>query len=336
MNFKKKEIMKKLLTYISCAAAGLVVLASCSKNEPPVFDDANAFVAFGKTAVSISEATIRTDGAIVNNENTLKIPVSLASVVGLTETIKFEIVEKDAEGNNLYFEEKDEEKIDKTAHAGKHYENLTTSGVLSFDKDNRTQYIEIKPLYDDTYTGDLKFDIVLYPGEKVALGQASTCTVTISDVNHPLTAMLGDYTMSAVNYWDGPVNYDITLKKDAKDDHMVWFNNLFDNTGWAADDMLYYGNVDDEMTTITIPFGQTSEYVYSYGFPFYLYGLSADFSLLDSGSMTVAIVKDDAGNVTGLDFGDEYGFWFITWKDQVMGTNVNFNIILPGMTATKK
>ncbi len=335
MNFKKKEIMKNLLTYISCAAAGLVVLASCSKNEPPVFDDANAFIAFGKTAVSIPEATIRTDGVIVNNVNTLKIPVSLASVAGLEETIRFEIVETDEEGGNLYFEEKDDEKIDKTAHAGKHYENMTTSGILSFDKDNRTQYIEIKPLYDENYTGDLKFDIVLHPGETIGLGKASICTVTIADVNHPLTAMLGGYKMSAISLASGETKYDITVKKDEKDDHMVWFDNLFDNEGWAGDDMLYYGNVDDEMTTITIPFGQTSEYVYSTGFPFYLYGITAEYGLVDSGSMTVEIIKDDAGNVTGLDFGEDYGLWFLTWQDAVMGSNLNFNIFLPGMSATK-
>ncbi len=336
MNFKKKEIMKNLLTYISCAAAGLVVLASCSKNEPPVFDDANAFIAFGKTAVSIPEATIRTDGVIVNNVNTLKIPVSLASVAGLEETIRFEIVETDEEGGNLYFEEKDDEKIDKTAHAGKHYENMTTSGILSFDKDNRTQYIEIKPLYDENYTGDLKFDIVLHPGETIGLGKASICTVTIADVNHPLTALLGDYEAKSSHKWGAVENpWNMSLSKDEKDDHMVWFFNLFARSGWAIEETMFYGNVNDDLTEIKIPFGQQAEYTYPEGgkeYPFVLYWLKDD-SYGKTGSMTIAIIKDDAGNVTSLDFGDEYGVIpMIEFEDGP----ANVSYAYPGIIATKK
>ena len=89
---------------------------------------------------------------------------------------------------------------------------------------------------------------------------------------------------------------------------MVWFDNLFANPGWAGDDMLYYGNVDADMTTVTIPFGQQSEYKYSGTYAFILYGLSASDEETDTGSVTATIVKDDSGNVTQIDFGTEWGF----------------------------
>ena len=48
--------MKKVFTYITIATAALFLAASCSKNEPPVFNDNIAFVAFDSPTASIAEA----------------------------------------------------------------------------------------------------------------------------------------------------------------------------------------------------------------------------------------------------------------------------------------
>lgn len=279
--------MKKSLLYITLAA--LVAAVSCSKNEPPVFDDANAFVAFNRTTASIAEAIVKPSGEIVEQTATLKIPVTLASVKGLQETVKFTVT-------------------DGTAKAGKHFQLLTTSGTLAFDAQNRSREIEFKILYDDAYTGDLKFTVELTKPESINLGYNSKCTITISDVNHPLTALLGDYTATSSN--GAKTNpWTMTLLKDENDDHMVWFFNIFANAGWADYDTMIYGNVDDDLTTITIPLGQESEYVYSNGNPVVFYGLAMDDNGYDEGNTTCTIIKDDSGNITGLDFGEEYGFW---------------------------
>ena len=98
------------------------------------------------------------------------------------------------------------------------------------------------------------------------------------------------------------------LYKDDNDDHMVWFFNIFGNTGWAIMDTMYYGNVDADMNTIKVPFGQTmNKYLYS-GSPITLWYLKDDDSIGKTGSVTVTILKDADGKVTGLDFGKEYGF----------------------------
>lgn len=323
--------MNRILTYITYIFAGALLFVACDKNEPSKFDDANAFVAFGKSSVSINEATVKASGEIVDNTSTIKIPVSLASVKGLSATIKFEIIDT----VNTFSATKNDEVFDKTAHSGVNFKNLTTSGTLAFDSQNRTQYIEIQPVYLNEYTGDLKFKINLFPSDNVVLGEASSCTVTISDVNHPLTAMLGDYSMTDKSYWDGIETYNISLEKDAEDDHMVWLRN-FGNVS-SRDDMMFYGNVDDDMTTINIPFGQGTTYLYSYGFPLYLDGLSTDFNLLESGSMNVTINKTDEGAVTGLSFDKDYGLWIVSWKEAAHENNVNFAIVLPGtLSAVKK
>ena len=280
------------------------MLASCDKNEPNVFDDKDAFVAFDAVSVSYDEDYSK-DGA------TFKIPVTLASVKGLEETVKFEIVTPE----------------EKAAVAGVNYELVTTTGVLSFDAEHRTQYIEFKTLADGEYVGDLKFIVKLLPSETLRVGSENECVVTISDIDHPLTFMLGDYTATGEIYQKGNQSWTITIHKDAEDDHKVWFDNLGNNSGWIDPRTRFYGVVNDDKTVVNIPFGQEAEYIYSNGKPLCLWGLDADLNDYDTGSLDVAIVVD--GGTVSLDFGEEYGLW--VW---ILDTG-NIGIVLPGLDAVK-
>ena len=279
------------------------MLASCDKNEPNVFDDKDAFVAFDAVSVTYAEDYSK-DGA------TFKIPVTLASVKGVEETVKCEVVTPEQKG----------------AVAGVNFELVTTTGVLSFDAEKRTQYIEFKTMADGEYTGDLKFSVKLLPSETLPVGSESECTVTISDIDHPLTFMLGSYTATGVNYWNGPTTWTMTFYKDAEDDHKVWIDNLFEKESWAADDTRYYGIVSDDNTTLNIPFGQESEYKYSNGKPVTLLGFDGANGY-DTGSVDAKIIIDGA-KVT-IDFGTEWGFW--VWIEDAG----NLNIVNPGITAVK-
>lgn len=282
------------------------MFASCDKNEPNVFNDNDAFVAFDAVSVSYNEDYSK------DSTMTFRIPVTLASVTGLEETVKFEIVAP--------------EDSTKAAKAGVNYELVTTTGVLSFNAENRTQYIEFLTMPDGEYTGDLKFTVKLLASETLAVGAESECTVTICDIDHPLTFMLGAYTATGENYWNGPTTWTMTFYKDAEDDHKVWIDNLFEKASWAAEDTRYYGIVSDDNTTINIPFGQTSEYTYQNGKPITLLGFDGQ-SGYDTGSVDVQIIMDGA-NVT-LDFGTEWGFW--VWIEDAG----NLNIVKPGITAVK-
>ncbi len=287
------------------AIAATAVLASCDKNLPPKFDDKDAFVAFDDVTVTVSE-----DYTAKNGDATVKVPVTLASVAGLDATIKFTIAEPEA----------------KAAKAGVNYELVTTSGTLSFNAQDRTQYIEFKTLADGQYTGDLTFDIVLSGTETLAVGSESVCTVKITDVDHPLGFMLGAYTASGDNYWDGPVTWKMTFYKDEKDEHKVWIENLFQVDNWANSKTRYYGVVNDDATILNIPFGQNTEYKYSNGNPVQLLGFDGENGY-DSGSVDVAITRD--GDAVTLDFGTEWGFWAY-----IKGAG-NLNIVNPGIKAVK-
>ena len=281
------------------------MLASCDKNEPNVFDDKDAFVAFDAVSVSYNE-DYSNEGA------TFKIPVTLASVKGLEETVKFEVVTPEQ----------------KAAVAGVNYELVTTTGVLSFDAENRTQYIEFKTMTDGEYTGDLKFTVKLLPSETLPVGAESECVVTISDIDHPLTFMLGAYTATGTHFVSGAsLAWTMTFYKDAEDDHKVWIDNIFANDGWAADDTRYYGIVSDDNTTLNIPFGQESEYKYGGTTPVTLLGLTSEGNGADTGSVNVNIIVD--GTKVTLDFGTEWGFWA-----NIEGAGY-IGVVAPGIKAEK-
>ena len=271
--------MKKIFAFIGIAAVSAALLSSCGKsNVPSVFDDSNAFVAF-----NIASANIDEDSA-----DTLRIAVTLASVAGLNERISYTVT-------------------DGTAKDGVNFTIPDASKTLSFNAENRVQYIEVVPKYDGIYTGDQTFTISLNASDNVNLGAASTCTVKINDVDHPLSPILGTWTFTATSAYYGPVTYTVTFLKDDADDHMVWFDNLFGLDGWKGSDMLYYGNVSDDLTQIVVPWGQESEYLYAGTTPISLYGYDAENHYYTSGNSTAKITF---GGTTTISFGAEYGFYF--------------------------
>lgn len=306
--------MKKVFLYM-LLIAGMAAAVSCSKNLPPVFDDANAFVAFDQANAALDEAIIKEDGSIVPQTETIKIPVTLGSVKGLAETIKFTVK-------------------DGTAKAGENYKLNTTSGTLSFDATNRTQYIEFAVIYDPDYTGDLKFTVELEPTQNVALGYQSTCTVTVGDVDHPMSGIIGKYKATCSDSTEG-AEYEFEIRKDENDDHMVWFFNLFANSGWAIDETMFYGNVDETLSTINIPYGQQSVYQYTGGIPVTLYWIDSNEAGDDwenedkTGSNTVQIIKDETGKVTGLKFQEGLGFEALLEGLGYVG------VVIPDITAVK-
>lgn len=308
--------MEKITKYLSAVLASFAVLVSCDINKPDIFDDANAFVAFDKDAFSVPE-NYSDDGA------TLKIPVTLASVAGIKEDVTFKVV--DAPGTYVSLSGDDI-----TAKEGVNFEIAGSSNVLSFDAENRTRYIEIRIIAFDGYTGDLKFRIEFDDTKSVNQGAENSCVITIEDLDHPLSALLGTYTVSGEDYWDGPSQWTATISKDQNDVSKVWILNL-PNLGGGFEGVIdYYGIVDAAMTTITIPFGQvTPSYKYS-GNDITLYGVDDELNDYDTGSIIVTIEKDSAGNVTGLDFGTDFGFWCY-----IENLGANLGIVLPGITAVK-
>ena len=288
--------MKKIFAYIGIAACAAAILSSCGKsNVPLVFDDSNAFVAFNSATANIDE----------DSADTLRIAVSLGSVAGLNERISYTVK-------------------DSTAKEGVNFTIVDASKTLTFSSTERVQYIEVVPKADGVYTGDLIFTITLNPSANVNLGASSVCTVKVNDIDHPLTPILGNWTISGT-FHNGAKTYTLTILKDDNDDHMVWFYNLFGLDGWKDYDTMYYGNVSDDLKTIVIPLGQEmNEYQYSGGHPIYLFGVDSSMNVVETGNATATITF---GEKTEIKF--SHGFYFY------VDTLGYLAYCVPGLAGTK-
>ena len=115
----------------------------------------------------------------------------------------------------------------------------------------------------------------------------------------------------------------MNFSKDASDVSKVWIYNIFASDGWADWDTIFYGLVDDDLTNISVPLGQETEYKYGGTTPCVLLGFDGEEGW-DEGYLNIAIKN---GGKT-LEFID-YGPWLY-----IPGAG-NVNIVYGGFTCTK-
>ena len=187
-----KNIYKALMGAALVAAA-----ASCSKlNEAPVFDEADSFVAFDKSTYIVDEDCV-----------SLTIPVSIAAYSPVKTNVSYTILDESLEGGKY------------TAKKGVNFSDENPDGVLIYDGESFTQNIVIDIVnIEGEYTGDLTFGIKLESASGLNIGNESVVKVTISDLDHPLSSILGSYTAQGKTYSGGDQTaYTLTLSKDPED-----------------------------------------------------------------------------------------------------------------------
>jgi hypothetical protein len=216
--------MKKIAIYLSILAS--VTFSACELNDYPEFNDADAFVEFSSERTSVAE-----------NVGTLNVPVRLTSLAAKTSTITFEI-------------------IDSTAVQGKDFELDGGATILTFDGSDPVKNIKFNIIsHEGEFTGDLVFGIGITSGGSVSIGSTDTIYVTILDLDHPLSFILGEFNATATSYFNGTQAWTVTLAKDISDTKKVWITNLV--AGGSSASTPVYGIVNDEKTEIKIPVGQT-------------------------------------------------------------------------------
>lgn len=220
--------MKNIYKLIS----GMAVLAaaiSCDLNKTPVFDDADAFAAFGISSVSVDE-----------DDQTVSIPVTIASINPMNVTVSYATE-------------------DGSAKAGENYSLTDESAVLVFDGKTRTQNIVINiNNLKGKYTGDLSFNVRLVSAGNLKVGADNVCKVTISDLDHPLASILGSYTCTGTDAGQGASEWTMNLTKDESDPTVVWMDYIVPLAASNGLDAHIYGTVSEDLKTITIPSGQSS------------------------------------------------------------------------------
>jgi hypothetical protein len=290
--------MNKILLYLTLLAS-VTLFGACNLNESPEFNDADAFVAFGGNSFSVEETA-----------EVLKVPVRLTSLKNLTSTVTYEL-------------------IDSTAIAGRDYELSGGATVLNFDGKDPVQHIEINILpHEGVFTGDRIFGIALKSASNVSLGSNDTVYVKILDLDHPLSAILGDYAVYGPNYFSNrDDNWTVKLEKDDEGDvSKVWISNLV----VAGTNQKVYGIVNEDMTKIEIPVKQTIATSSSYN-SIVLEGFdNADINsadLLPDGSKLTMTLTQDSPIVFTMD---------LPFGSHIIDVDSWYSIVLAGATFTKK
>jgi len=278
----------------------LAILASCDNlNEVPEFSDSEAFVAFEKVSAGVDE-----DGA------TISIPVTLASISGMSQSITYSI-------------------IDSTAKEGVNFTLEDASQTLTFDAANRTQNIVINIIDNPgVFTGDLMFQIQISEDGAIKPNAQNICDVKIYDLDHPLAAILGTWTAKGTSYYNGEESWDMFFEKDADDVTIVWINN-FVNGGSS---LPVYGVVNEDFTEIKVPVHQDISESSSYplvrlqGY----YGPSGETEIDAGGKVTIEISADKSA----MSILDEIGSY--VWNDAGATDGAGwYNIFQAGVVLTK-
>jgi hypothetical protein len=275
--------MKKIYKYMAGAAALLTLAACSSLNETPKFKDADSFVAFDKTSISVDE-----------NAGTVSLPITIASIDPEKVSVTYDAT-------------------DGTAKKGTNYTLADQNAVLAFDGTSRTGKIVIN-ITDlaGTYTGDLSFTVKLTGAGKLKLGDSNTCTVTIADLDHPLAAILGSYTAKGEDYGAGAFTYTLHLTKDPKDVKVVWCDYICPLAANSTSRPLsVYGNVNDSKDVITFPCGQTLNSSYNgHNFIFGQFYYDGGYYTVSEGNITFTKTAEgvwECSDGIGL-FTEEYVF----------------------------
>jgi len=289
--------MNKILLYLTILVS-IVLFGACNLNESPEFNDADAFVAFGGTRFSAEETS-----------GVLKVPVRLTSLSTLSTVVTFEV-------------------IDSTAVAGRDFELSGGASVLNFDGNDPVQYIEFNILpHEGEFTGDRVFGIALKDAGDVNLGSNDTTYVTILDLDHPLSAILGTYTAVGTSYFNGTESWTVTITKDPEGDvSKVWITNLV--AGGSSASTPLYGVVNEDKTELKIPVKQTIAVSSSYPSILFegFYGPDGATEIPDGGSVTGLI---EEGKITIL---DEIGSLVYNASNEAIGW---YNVFQADVVLTK-
>lgn len=297
-----KNIYKFLLAGIALAAT----VASCDLNKVPEFDEADAFAAFTSVSYSIDE-----------NKGQLSIPVTIASINPIATVVSYKVIDGDGESG---------------AKAGIDYKVVDDgSSVLTFDGTVRTQNIVIDIIRrtDESgstavFTGDLTFKVVLESAGSINLGADNECTVTIVDLDHPLSDVLGTYTATSN---DG-TSWTLTMLKDAEDQSMVWIDGIVPYAAGQGEDYYIYATVSSDHKTISIPNGQVFTAMYSSYYQVYL-GFDGDY-IYGSGTTDLKLQDDGTWYTEG-------GFYLgaLTDPNDLNSLAGYLDMVYPGITLTK-
>jgi hypothetical protein len=292
--------MKKIIIYFAALIIGFSAFTSCEDtNEEIIFSDSDKFIAFEKGSVEAKE-----EGSMIG------IPVYIAGT-------------KSGDGATVNFAF-DTTGIDNPAIEGVDYTLINDDLSLSWDNYFGYDTIWIEPIDNDVYDKDKFVNIVLSnPTNNYNLGALSVASLKIADNEHPLSLVIGDYTITYGSGFTGDFGteytVDITTRPNPENETQIVIRTmeLFPGWGFTEDDVIY-ANIDLDAMTINIAAGQDAP-SYGYG-PSKFTGYDADTDIQFEDGEMISGTIDANGDIhiphfTGqqITSGSNEGLWFDLW-----------------------
>lgn len=205
---------------------------------------------------------------------------------------------------------------DGTAKNGVDFTPVDASGVLNFPAgtDSLAIGVNIKG-QPGVFTGNLNFTVALKSADNdVKLGVLKDCTVEIADLDHPLTAIFGDWNMTAVTLASSGytiAKFVTSLSQYEGNPYRVWISNVIPFTaseyyGAYVKGAKVYAEVSKDLKTITVPMpqdmGASANDAFGVAENYWLYGWNGSAFLTDPAT-AVFERQDDGSYKSTSDFG---------------------------------
>lgn len=185
----------KIFKYFSLAMGVLLAVTSCDDNEPTSFTSDMAHVAFSSSTAKVNE-----------NGTPIQIPITLAALSGVPSiTVNLAV---STDGSALPAVEGEDYTIDKK--------------TLTFTESG-TQYVTITPIDNDEFAGGTKTFTISIASVSPTLLESiqNSIVVSIIDDDHPLSAIIGQYTLSCTSNYDGPIEFEVPISASAEDTYVL-------------------------------------------------------------------------------------------------------------------
>lgn len=288
--------MKRNIILFVAATVTLLLAASCNRKVEYQFEK---YATLYRSSFSVAE-----------NAGELRIPVLVKNTKGADVQVSVKI----AEGS---------------AVEGVDYEVVSpANGILSFSGDTDSLDVVINIFSPDLgeFTGSKDFTLSIASAtEGVKVGALHQAIVTIEDLDHPLAAVLGEYTATGTSSASGTYSWGVKIDKHTD---LTKVNII----GLADFGETLVGNITEDQTVITIPFGQS--YVAS-GYNTLFVGFGAGGYYAPSGNLI--LTRTETGWNQSSDIDDPEMIWgYGALACDEAGTPLGWlDYVNPGVVLTK-
>ncbi|MCY1722195.1 hypothetical protein OU798_17710 [Prolixibacteraceae bacterium Z1-6] len=299
--------MKTLLKYIIISLVGVTFLTACDGlNDPEMFSQEDAFIAFNSTTAVVSEIN-----TIIN------IPVKVSALAGAPAvSVTFDF---------------DTEEINNPAVEGEDFIILNDSKTLTVNDGFGYDTIRIKTIDNDLFTGNKMVNIKLVSNSlDYDFGLESALALTINDDDHPLGWMLGDYDIVVTETANGNTNYSVSIVAVEGETDLVKIYGMSGVTLGApsdppasGDDFDYslLGTVSEDYSTVTIRAGQEWD-TWGYGPTSFKVWLD-DNGEADEAEEMVGTISTDNGVI--ITFSQQFTFYITEGNNAGLGIQWAWN-----------